>query len=148
MHIIFKNANKIAKMENFFFQAHLFMYSMMSLTPTNHSLCQKCEGKKICAKNQFILTNESVYVDQRLPIVCIYLKLSDLIEEQNWILAHYLISYFCWRKEWFIGINDIFKYINRSAWKNKFLNPCNFISIFSTQTQLNSFCKKNTKSCF
>ena len=60
------------------------MYSMMSLTPTNHSLCQKCEGK-ICAKNQFVLTNESVYVyvDQRLLIVCIYLKLSDLIEEQN-----------------------------------------------------------------
>ena len=59
------------------------MYSMISLTPTNHSLWQKCEGKKICAKNQFILTNESVYVDQRLLIVCIHLKLSDLIEEQN-----------------------------------------------------------------
>ena len=100
MHIIFKNANKIAKMENFFFQAHLFMYSMMSLTPTNHSLCQKCEGKKICAKNQFILTNESVYVDQRLLIVCIYLKLSDLIEEQKLNFTHYLISYFVGAKSY------------------------------------------------
>ena len=76
MYIIFKHANEIRKDgRTLFFQAYLFMYSMMSLTLTNHSLCQQKYklGERKCPKIQFVLTNECVYVDQKVLNFVVYI---------------------------------------------------------------------------
>ena len=148
MHIIFKNANNIAKMENFFFSSSPIYVLNDVINSDKSFFVPKMWGKEDMCQKSIYFDKWKCLCGSKITYSMYTFKIvwSDWRTKLNFgTLSNFL---FCWGKELFVGINDIFKYMNRSAWKNKVLNLCNFINIFSMQTQLNSFCKKKYKVMF